>query len=82
MSDEPTNQQPINDDQELAKVLAGVTAEANDVPESIVTTPAPAVVPEPVVLNNKTQLKTPLLQRQFQLSQSHLLCQLQHLVLQ
>lgn len=46
---QPTNQQPISDDQELAKVLAGVSGQTNDTAqtpyEPIVTTPAP----EPVV---------------------------------
>lgn len=42
---QPTNQQPMSDDQELAKVLAGVSAQADDTAlpteEPIVTTPAP-----------------------------------------
>jgi len=46
MADEPTTQQPISDDQELAKVLAGVSgqADAAAAEEPIVTTPAPAPV--------------------------------------
>ncbi|HEY1085915.1 MAG TPA: hypothetical protein VGE34_04300 [Candidatus Saccharimonadales bacterium] len=50
MADEPTNQQPISDDQELAKVLAGVTAQTDaPIEEPIVTTPVPdPVVPAPV----------------------------------
>lgn len=43
---QPTNQQPMSDDQELAKVLAGVSAQADDTAlpaeEPIVTTPAPS----------------------------------------
>jgi hypothetical protein len=38
MDIQPTNQQPISDDQELAKVLAGVNQQANEA--------APPVVPE------------------------------------
>ena len=42
---QPTNQQPMSDDQELAKVLAGVSAQADDtalpIQEPTVTTPAP-----------------------------------------
>ena len=48
MADEPTTQQSISDDQELAKVLAGVS---NDVPaeEPIITTPVmPPVIDSPV----------------------------------
>ena len=58
---EPTNQQSISDDQELAKVLAGVSAQADNTPlpsddpavtapgtdAAAVTTDEPAVVPEP-----------------------------------
>lgn len=44
---QPTNQQAMSDDQELAKVLAGVSAQADNTPltvdEPIVTTPAPEV---------------------------------------
>lgn len=45
MDIQPTNQQPISDDQELAKVLAGVNKQADDA----ATTPAadPATPPEP-----------------------------------
>ncbi len=48
MADEPTNQQPISDDQELAKVLAGISQQTEEAPaaeEPIVATP----LPEPVV---------------------------------
>ncbi|HET6746661.1 MAG TPA: hypothetical protein VFH06_00970 [Candidatus Saccharimonadales bacterium] len=41
MDIQPTNQQPISDDQELAKVLAGVTQQADEA----ATTPAPDPVP-------------------------------------
>lgn len=45
MADEPTTQQPISDDQELAKVLAGVSQQGEEptVSEPIVTTPAPPI---------------------------------------
>lgn len=42
-SAEPTNQQPINDDQELAKVLAGVSQQADETPA--VDTSVPVVPP-------------------------------------
>lgn len=59
MDIQPTNQQPISDDQELAKVLAGVTQQADEVASAPVadddTPAAPAeesapatVAPEPV----------------------------------
>ncbi|MDB5165215.1 MAG: hypothetical protein JWM00_105 [Candidatus Saccharibacteria bacterium] len=42
---QPTNQQSNSEDQELAKVLAGVSAQADDTPlaadEPVITTPAP-----------------------------------------
>ena len=47
---QPTNQESSNDDQELAKVLAGVSAQADNTPlvadEPIVTTPLPDPVPQ------------------------------------
>ena len=47
MADEPTTQQPISDDQELAKVLAGVSQQADEpAEEPIVTTPMPTPAPE------------------------------------
>ncbi|QQG50837.1 MAG: hypothetical protein HZB75_04940 [Candidatus Saccharibacteria bacterium] len=59
MDIQPTNQQPISDDQELAKVLAGVNQQAeeaaatpvtSDVPAEPLATPAPAVdEPEPAM---------------------------------
>jgi len=53
MDIQPTNQQPISDDQELAKVLAGVNQQAEEAastvpPEEPATEPAAAVEP-PVV---------------------------------
>lgn len=60
--DDTTNQQPISDDQELAKVLAGVSQQAEETAPPIETTvlavppvpetppvpaPAPVVMPEP-----------------------------------
>jgi hypothetical protein len=56
MVDEPTNQQPISDDQELAKVLAGVSQQddepATTTEEPIVTTPVPEpfTPPEPTAM--------------------------------
>ncbi len=54
----PQSQQSISDDQELAKVLAGISQESDapEAPEPIITTPAPtiddsasaAVVPDPI----------------------------------
>lgn len=57
MDIQPTNQQPISDDQELAKVLAGVSQQADaaaTTPTDTATEPdepvtAPAPLPEPVV---------------------------------
>jgi len=43
MDIQPTNQQPISDDQELAKVLAGVTQQADEA----ATTPAADPTPPP-----------------------------------
>lgn len=48
MDIQPTNQQPISDDQELAKVLAGVTQQADEVASAPATDDAPvAPVEEP-----------------------------------
>lgn len=52
MDIQPTNQQPISDDQELAKVLAGVTQQADEAAstppptDTATTTPAPTAEPE------------------------------------
>lgn len=60
MDIQPTNQQPISDDQELAKVLAGVTQQADEAASAPATdddapvapaeesAPAATVAPEPV----------------------------------
>ena len=40
--------QPISDDQELAKVLAGVTGQADDAAQAAVATPAPMEEPAPL----------------------------------
>jgi len=50
MDIQPTNQQPISDDQELAKVLAGVNQQAEEAAAAPVadTTPADTPAPEPV----------------------------------
>ena len=47
MDIQPTNQQPISDDQELAKVLAGVSQAADDNLNFEETNPAPTI-PTPV----------------------------------
>jgi hypothetical protein len=53
MDIQPQNQQPISDDQELAKVLAGVNQQADEAaatpPADDATTTPPAPVDEPVV---------------------------------
>lgn len=60
MDIQPTNQQPISDDQELAKVLAGVNQQAEEAasvaPEAedettapVVEEPVPPTIPEPTV---------------------------------
>jgi len=46
MDIQPTNQQPISDDQELAKVLAGINQQADEVAEVAPTNETP-VLPEP-----------------------------------
>lgn len=64
MDIQPTNQQPISDDQELAKVLAGVSQQADEAAATPLTDapapeeatapapemPAPAMQPEPAVV--------------------------------
>lgn len=47
VDEQPTNQQPMSDDQELAKVLAGVNGQADDA--------AAAPVEEPVVTEQATE---------------------------
>jgi hypothetical protein len=49
MDIQPTNQQPISDDQELAKVLAGVNQQANEVAETPIENTFTAPEPEPPV---------------------------------
>jgi hypothetical protein len=51
MDIQPTNQQPISDDQELAKVLAGINQQANAAATTPVATdtPAPETPPAPEV---------------------------------
>ncbi len=62
MDIQPTSQQPISDDQELAKVLAGVNQQAEEAaaapvaepamapaPEQPAEEPAPAAAPEPAI---------------------------------
>jgi hypothetical protein len=57
MADEPVNQQSITDDQELAKVLAGVTQQAD---EAAASTPDPAT--PPAVPTQDDSAETPDLQ--------------------
>ena len=47
MDIQPTNQQPISDDQELAKVLAGLNQQADEVAATPVASDTP-VAPDPV----------------------------------
>ena len=49
MNIQPQSTQPISDDQELAKVLAGLNNDGDNAApaEEIVTTPAPALPPAP-----------------------------------
>lgn len=69
MDIQPTNQQPISDDQELAKVLAGVTQQADEVASVPAVDPvtddpaetpaAPAPTPEPVVATPAPSVPAP-----------------------
>lgn len=47
MDIQPTNQQPISDDQELAKVLAGVNQQAEDAAATNTEEPAPVATATP-----------------------------------
>lgn len=47
MDIQPTNQQPISDDQELAKVLAGVSQQADEAAATPVEAPEEATAPAP-----------------------------------
>lgn len=71
MDIQPTNQQPISDDQELAKVLAGVTQQADEaasvpVEDDVTAAPTPAeepapaapIAPEPVATSPTTATPT------------------------
>lgn len=50
MDIQPTNQQPISDDQELAKVLAGVTQQADEAASApVASDPVTAAAPEPEI---------------------------------
>lgn len=51
MDIQPQNQQPISDDQELAKVLAGVSQQADEPDEQIAPLPEPPVPEEPPVMS-------------------------------
>ncbi len=65
----PQSQQSISDDQELAKVLAGITQESDapEAPEPIVTTPAPAIddsaltpaIPDPIAPAPEPEITIP-----------------------
>ena len=72
MDIQPTNQQPISDDQELAKVLAGINQQADAVAatpvaedlsapeEPSVAAPTPVVEPEPVAQSMTTPATPPM----------------------
>ena len=62
MPDEPTLQQPISDDQELAKVLAGVSQEADEAStvEESDTTAAPVTPDEPADTTVATPVADPV----------------------
>jgi hypothetical protein len=51
MDIQPQNQQPISDDQELAKVLAGVNQQADEPEVAIPPLPEPPVPAEPPVMS-------------------------------
>ena len=64
MDIQSTNQQPISDDQELAKVLAGVSQQADDAVADIPVPPAPEVpaeaeLPTPPPLPDPVMPSTP-----------------------
>jgi hypothetical protein len=65
MDIQPTNQQPISDDQELAKVLAGVNQQADEAAttapaaESVAAPEEPAVLEEPVAAPVPVTLPNP-----------------------
>lgn len=50
MDIQPTNQQPISDDQELAKVLAGVSQQADEAAAAPTEPADPAPLPDPMTL--------------------------------
>jgi hypothetical protein len=62
MDIQPTSQQPISDDQELAKVLAGINQQADEVaaPPATNDIPAPEPVQEPVAPVATPEPVTPL----------------------
>jgi hypothetical protein len=67
MDIQPTNQQPISDDQELAKVLAGINQQADEVAATPVATDVPTApeqaatpTPEPVVTPAPTPVASPV----------------------
>lgn len=51
MDIQPQNQQPISDDQELAKVLAGVSQQADEPDVQVATLPEPPVPVDPPVMS-------------------------------
>lgn len=51
MDIQPQNQQPISDDQELAKVLAGVSQQADEPEAQIATLPEPPTPVDPPVMS-------------------------------
>ena len=60
MDIQPTSQQPISDDQELAKVLAGVTQQADEAAAAPVAsdTPTDATAPDPMAVTTPAPEET------------------------
>ena len=59
MDIQPTNQQPISDDQELAKVLAGLNQQSDEVTTTPAATDEPAVTSDPVTPPTPTAAPEP-----------------------
>ncbi len=56
MPEDSVTQQPMSDDQELAKVLAGVSQDANDVGAATIAPIEPVAQPEPVAVEPQYQV--------------------------
>lgn len=59
MDIQPQNQQPISDDQELAKVLAGVSQQADEPEAAIAPLPEPPTPAEPPVMSLPDPMSMP-----------------------